>query len=61
MSTNDNSPGGDEPDDRPDESPERPTGRMRFQDESTTPREPTLAERRAREQAARRVEEAERR
>jgi hypothetical protein len=54
MSTNDNSPGGDEPDDRSEESPERPTGRMRFQDESTTPREPTLAERRAREQAARR-------
>jgi hypothetical protein len=61
MSTKDNSPGGDEPDDRSDESPERPTGRMRFQDESTTPREPTLAERRAREQAARREEEAERR
>jgi hypothetical protein len=61
MSTNDNSPGGDEPDDRSGESPERPTGRMRFQDESTTPREPTLAERRAREQAARREEEAERR
>jgi hypothetical protein len=36
-------------------------GRMRFQDESTTPREPTLAERRAREIAARRAEEAERR
>jgi hypothetical protein len=61
MSTNDNRPGGDEPDDRSGESPERPTGRMRFQDESTTPREPTLAERRAREQAARRAEEAERR
>jgi hypothetical protein len=35
-------------------------GRMRFQDETTTPREPTLAERRAREQARRRAEEAER-
>ncbi|OLT01043.1 hypothetical protein BJF90_06915 [Pseudonocardia sp. CNS-004] len=34
---------------------------MRFQDETTTPREPTLAERRAREVAARRAEEAERR
>jgi hypothetical protein len=34
---------------------------MRFQDESTRPREPTLAERRAREQAARRADEAERR
>jgi hypothetical protein len=33
---------------------------MRFQDETTTPREPTLAERRAREQARRRAEEAER-
>jgi hypothetical protein len=33
---------------------------MRFQDETTTPREPTLAERRAREQARRRQEEAER-
>jgi hypothetical protein len=35
------------------------SGRMRFQDETTTPREPTLAERRAREQARRRAEEAE--
>jgi hypothetical protein len=35
-------------------------GRMRFQDETTTPREPTLAERRAREVAQRRAEEAER-
>ncbi|WP_214406079.1 hypothetical protein [Pseudonocardia lacus] len=33
---------------------------MRFQDETTTPREPTLAERRAREQARKRAEEAER-
>jgi hypothetical protein len=42
------------------ENAEQPTsGRMRFQDESTTPREPTLAERRAREQARRRAEEAE--
>lgn len=31
---------------------------MRFQDENTTPREPTLAERRAREQAVRREREA---
>jgi len=37
-----------------------PTGRMRFQDDTTRPREPTLAERRAREQAARRAEEEER-
>jgi hypothetical protein len=43
----------------PDEQLPRP-GRMRFQDETTTPREPTLAERRAREVAARRQEEAER-
>ena len=35
-------------------------GRMRFQDGSTTPREPSLAERRAREQALRRRAEAER-
>jgi hypothetical protein len=32
-------------------------GRMRHQDETTTPREPTLAERRARERAARAAEE----
>jgi hypothetical protein len=43
----------------PDEQSRR-SGRMRFQDETTTPREPTLAERRARELAARRAEEAER-
>jgi hypothetical protein len=43
-----------------DRSGQQPTGRMRFQDESTTPREPTLAERRAREQAARRAQEEER-
>jgi hypothetical protein len=42
------------------EEEERSSGRMRFQDESTTPREPTLAERRAREQARKRAEEAER-
>jgi hypothetical protein len=36
-------------------------GGMRFQDGSTTPREPSLAERRAREQALRRQAEAERR
>jgi hypothetical protein len=34
-------------------------GRIRSQDEATTPREPTLAERRARERAARREREAE--
>ena len=33
-------------------------GRMRFQDERTTPREPTLAERKARERALRRQQEA---
>lgn len=33
-------------------------GSMRFQDGTTTPREPTLAERRAREQATRREQEA---
>lgn len=36
------------------------TGRMRFQDENTTPREPTLAERKARERAERRRLEEER-
>jgi hypothetical protein len=52
-------PGPESPEgERPSEGP---TGRMRFQDESTRPREPTLAERRAREQAARRAEEEERR
>jgi hypothetical protein len=55
---------GGEPDEQPGGAPapdEDTRGRMRFQDESTTPREPTLAERRAREVAARRAEEAERR
>lgn len=42
-----------------DEDVRPSSGRMRFQDGSTTPREPTLAERRAREQAERRAEEAE--
>ena len=54
---------GGEPDEQPDGAPapdEGARGRMRYQDESTTPREPTLAERRAREVAARRAEEAER-
>src|ERR687889_630570 len=37
----------------------RRRGRLRVQDESTTPREPTLAERRARERAVRREREAE--
>jgi hypothetical protein len=61
--TGDNTTGG-APDEQPDgaSAPEEGArGRMRFQDESTTPREPTLAERRAREVAARRAEEAERR
>ena len=39
---------------------ERRPGGMRFQDGSTTPREPSLGERRAREQALRRQAEAER-
>jgi hypothetical protein len=37
-----------------------PQGSMRFQDGTTTPREPTLAERKAREQAERRQADAER-
>ncbi len=37
-----------------------PQGSMRFQDETTTPREPTLAERKAREQAERRQADTER-
>ncbi|HLU57615.1 MAG TPA: hypothetical protein VKZ81_19335 [Pseudonocardia sp.] len=56
--------GGGQPDERPEgaQPPEEGArGRMRFQDETTTPREPTLAERRAREVAARRAEEARRR
>lgn len=44
---------GDERDD------ERPQGSMRFQDDTTRPQEPTLAERKAREQAERRQREAE--
>ncbi|MFC5996199.1 hypothetical protein ACFQE5_18500 [Pseudonocardia hispaniensis] len=51
-----NGPGGELPSDRPQDQPERP-GRMRFQDETTVPREPTLAERRARQQAERRARE----
>ncbi|MGH3564782.1 MAG: hypothetical protein ACRDRH_01850 [Pseudonocardia sp.] len=56
----------DERGDRPSGAPGGPPeqiggeqGRMRYQDESTTPREPSVAERRAREQAARREREAE--
>jgi hypothetical protein len=45
------------PDAAAEERPRR--GRIRQQDETTTPREPTLAERRARERAARREREAE--
>jgi len=60
----DDKTGGDGgPDEQPDGAPapeESNRGRMRFQDETTTPREPTLAERRAREVAARRAEEAQR-
>ncbi|MGI5126695.1 hypothetical protein ACQEVB_07740 [Pseudonocardia sp. CA-107938] len=37
--------------------PEQRPGSMRFQDENTTPREPTLAERKAREQAEKRAAE----
>ena len=49
---------GDERDDeRPVDAP--PQGSMRFQDETSRPREPTLAERKAREQAERRQREAE--
>lgn len=40
--------------------PEEQPGGMRFQDENTTPREPTLAERKAREQAEKRRAEEER-
>ena len=46
-------------DERDDERPSAPPqGSMRFQDETTRPREPTLAERKAREQAERRQREA---
>jgi hypothetical protein len=46
-------------DERDDERPEvPPQGSMRFQDDTTRPREPTLAERKAREQAERRQAEA---
>ncbi len=50
---------GDERDDERahDEAPP-PQGSMRFQDETSQPREPTLAERKAREQAERRQREA---
>jgi hypothetical protein len=41
----------------PDEPGGRRTGRISYQDESTAPREPTLAEKRARQQAARRERE----
>lgn len=50
---------GDERDDeRAHEEAPPPQGSMRFQDETTRPREPTLAERKAREQAERRQREA---
>ena len=46
-------------DERDDERPSTPPqGSMRFQDETSRPREPTLAERKAREQAERRQREA---
>jgi hypothetical protein len=46
-------------DERDDERPSTPPqGSMRFQDETSRPREPTLAERKAREQAERRQQEA---
>jgi hypothetical protein len=57
----DEQPGSERPAEGQPPPEPRPTGRMRFQDETTQPREPTLAERRAREQAARRAEEAARR
>jgi hypothetical protein len=47
--TEDNTPKGQDPEEHPSEPPKR--GSMRFQDESTTPREPSLAEQRARRQA----------
>ena len=50
---------GDERDDeRPHDKGTPPQGSMRFQDETSRPREPTLAERKAREQAERRQREA---
>lgn len=51
----------DGPDDGAEGEPEESgtPGRMRFQDSSTTPREPSLAEQRAREVARRRDEQAE--
>ena len=51
---------GDERDDErpPEQAGPPPQGSMRFQDETTRPREPTLAERKAREQAERRQREA---
>ena len=48
-----------EPEREPATAAPRPQGRMRHQDENTTPREPTLAERRARERVARRRREEE--
>lgn len=44
----------------PGEQRSRRTGSISYQDETTEPREPTLAEKRARQEAARRAEEAER-
>ncbi|MDT7707867.1 MAG: hypothetical protein QOG20_3474 [Pseudonocardiales bacterium] len=48
---------GDGPTD-PGGIPRHPQGSMRFQDENTTPREPTLAEKKAREQVERRRQAA---
>jgi hypothetical protein len=46
-----------DPNDAPNGDEAGVSGRMRFQDEHTTPREATLAERKARERAARRQQE----
>jgi hypothetical protein len=53
-----NEPGGD-PERSPQDGPNDAgtAGRMRYQDEHTTPREPTLAERKARDRALRREQE----
>lgn len=45
----------------PEPEPDQRPGGMRFQDENTTPREPTLAERKAREQAQKRAAEEQQR
>lgn len=61
VSDNEQPQGGSSPDEPPQQTPADAQGRIRYQDpQSTTPREPTLAEQKARQMAEQRRAEAER-